>query len=79
MDFDKGMKICNQCVIEKSYEEFSKDRTKKDGIRTQCRKCCSENRKKFYKINNVNNNCTIGIINIKNNITGFVVNPLQNL
>lgn len=32
-------KICNGCQIEKSVEEFSKDKTKKDGLQNKCKEC----------------------------------------
>lgn len=33
------MKICSKCKIEKPKTEFSKDATKKDGLRSGCRSC----------------------------------------
>lgn len=32
-------KICNKCKKEKSKTEFSKDKNKKDGLRTICKQC----------------------------------------
>jgi len=40
------MKICNKCKIEKSVENFGKDKTKKDGLHTQCKSCEKEWREK---------------------------------
>lgn len=36
------MKLCNKCKIEKDKSEFSKDRTKKDGLHTLCKLCKSQ-------------------------------------
>ncbi len=35
------MKICNKCNEEKYIDEFYKDSTKKDGLRTMCKSCTS--------------------------------------
>lgn len=35
------MKICNKCKLEKDISNFNKDKTKKDGYRTICKKCTS--------------------------------------
>jgi hypothetical protein len=36
------MKTCNKCGIEKLLSEFSKDVSKKDGIRNSCKQCAKE-------------------------------------
>jgi len=33
------MKTCNKCGNTKPIDQFSKDRTKVDGLRTQCKEC----------------------------------------
>jgi hypothetical protein len=40
-------KKCNKCGIEKSLEEFYKDKSKKDGYRASCKECV----KKYYQEN----------------------------
>jgi len=41
------MKTCNTCKIEKELSEFNKDKSKNDGLHTQCKSC-----KKEYAKNN---------------------------
>jgi len=36
------MKTCNKCKIEKDENEFSRDKCKKDGLRSQCKLCDSQ-------------------------------------
>lgn len=36
------MKLCSKCKEQKSFEEFHKDRTTKDGFEYRCKKCKSE-------------------------------------
>jgi len=33
-------KICSKCKEEKNFECFYKDKTRKDGFRSRCKKCC---------------------------------------
>jgi hypothetical protein len=52
------MKKCNKCKLEKRFEEFTKDKSKKDGLHTQCKSCKKEwrnNNKEYYKEWNNNN------------------------
>ena len=37
-----SLKICSKCGKEKSLFEFSRDRSKKDGRRSQCKQCYRE-------------------------------------
>ena len=32
-------KVCTKCGLEKPFVEFSKDKTHKDGLRSQCKQC----------------------------------------
>lgn len=41
-------KICTTCKIEKSALEFTKDLSKKDGLYSKCKTCCSIKVKAFY-------------------------------
>jgi antitoxin component HigA of HigAB toxin-antitoxin module len=41
------MKKCCKCKFEKSFEEFSKNKTRKDGYQTKCKSCV----KKYQKEN----------------------------
>jgi hypothetical protein len=45
------MKKCSKCKIEKDLTEFSKDRTRKDGLRCQCKSCVKEYYKEYNKEN----------------------------
>lgn len=42
------MKICSKCGIEKSLNEFKKDKSKKDGHYSSCRQCNINNSKIYY-------------------------------
>lgn len=44
-------KICSSCKTEKTLDNFSKDKNRKDGIYTQCKTCVSEYWKHYYKEN----------------------------
>ncbi len=33
------MKLCSQCKIEKKSSEFSKDRSRRDGLQLRCKEC----------------------------------------
>jgi hypothetical protein len=37
-------KICSKCKVEKDICEYSNDKTKKDGLRPECKLC----KKKFF-------------------------------
>lgn len=46
------IKICTKCSIEKPYNEYGKDKTKKDGLNHWCKQCVSEyynNNKQTHK------------------------------
>lgn len=45
---EKTRKCCI-CKTQKNIEDFGKDRNKKDGLTSQCRKCRNENQKKSNK------------------------------
>jgi len=45
------MKKCTKCGIEKELTEFHKDRRRKGGIRSNCKKCCIEQKKEYRKNN----------------------------
>lgn len=38
-------KVCSKCEIEKNVDEFIKDKTRKDGLRTYCKDCATIYRK----------------------------------
>jgi hypothetical protein len=50
------MKICTKCNEEKKLDCFSKNKNKKDGFHTTCKKCMSNLSKKYYKQNNQQKN-----------------------
>lgn len=45
------MKQCSFCKIVKSFEEFSKNRTRKDGHAHKCKKCSVEYNRKYLEKN----------------------------
>ena len=48
---NKMEKICNKCQINKTYEHFHKDKSKKDGHRNQCKECELAKKKVYYQEN----------------------------
>ena len=42
------MKICSNCKIEKTFSEFSKNKTIKDGHVPHCKQCVKEYNKLYY-------------------------------
>ena len=44
-------KICNKCNIEKCFDLYHKDKSKKDGYRNSCKFCQKSYSKKFYSFN----------------------------
>jgi hypothetical protein len=45
------MKTCNKCHIEKTYAEFSKDKTRRDGYANRCKVCLKEVVKQWQRDN----------------------------
>ena len=43
-----NMKLCYTCKIKKAFTEFSKNKTKPDGLQTKCKSCKKEYSKKWY-------------------------------
>lgn len=41
------MKICSKCGLEKELDNFGKDKSKKDGLNTWCKKCYNEHNKQY--------------------------------
>jgi 5-methylcytosine-specific restriction endonuclease McrA len=46
-----AMKICYKCKESKSFDCFNKDKAKKDGFGSYCKKCTSENNYKYRLAN----------------------------
>jgi len=46
---ETGMKICSKCKRELPEEAFRKDKSIKDGLRSECRDCCKPYSKKYNK------------------------------
>lgn len=44
-------KVCKKCNVKKEICEFNKDKYSSDGYRYRCRKCTSDEYKKFYYSN----------------------------
>lgn len=45
------MKKCSKCKINKDRKSFRQDCEQKDGLRSHCKSCDYENRKKYYQKN----------------------------
>lgn len=45
------MKMCNRCGRELSEDNFSKDKSKKDGLRTICKDCTHKRQKQYREEN----------------------------
>jgi hypothetical protein len=45
------MKICSSCKESKPLTEYNKKANRKDGLQTECKKCQSTQRKKYYNEN----------------------------
>lgn len=43
------MKKCTKCGIEKSFTDFPKDKSRKDGHYSYCKSCNSRNAKSYYE------------------------------
>ena len=39
---DKKTKVCSKCKVVKSVDEYNKDKSKKNGIKSQCKECRSK-------------------------------------
>lgn len=46
------MRICNYCKTHKEFSEFHKDKSKKNGVVTICKECCSI-KNKLYRLKNI--------------------------
>ena len=44
-------KVCSKCKTEKPYEQFHKDKRRKDGIQSKCKECVREYDKKYRQEN----------------------------
>jgi hypothetical protein len=44
-------KVCAKCLCIKELIEFNKDKTHKDGIKSQCKACVNKYKKEYYKNN----------------------------
>jgi hypothetical protein len=42
------VKLCPTCKIEKSIDDYGKNKTRKDGIQRECKKCCYSHHNKHY-------------------------------
>ncbi len=47
-------KICGICKIEKQIDQFNIDKSAKNGFRTQCKDCDSQNKKQYAETNKKN-------------------------
>ena len=43
------MKQCKKCGLEKTYEDFAKNKSKKDGYASTCKSCTNDIQKKHYE------------------------------
>ena len=49
-DFEKGTKVCSRCKRELPISEFTKDKSRVDGLQNYCKGC----NKKYYEDNKEN-------------------------
>jgi hypothetical protein len=53
------MKTCTKCKIEKTYDEFHKNKTNPDGCVYSCKQCRSEGRKELsYEVHVTEHQCS---------------------
>lgn len=45
------MKICNTCKESKNLDEFSKNKSKIDGLQVSCKECCRKQHRAYYANN----------------------------
>lgn len=45
------MKICKKCLISKPLSDFGENRRMKDGLKSKCKQCISEDNKRRYQKN----------------------------
>lgn len=50
------MKICTNCKLERPFEQFSKNKSRKDGLNIWCKSCAKEYKKKNAEKNKERNN-----------------------
>ena len=50
-DFEKGTKVCSKCKRELPISEFHKNKSRNDGIYSQCKQCRSKYLSEYYKNN----------------------------
>lgn len=48
--FNGISKVCNKCKIEKPVSDFGKEKRIKHGLKSRCKKCCSEYEKSIYHL-----------------------------
>lgn len=71
------MKYCSFCKTEKSENEFSLNKTKKDKLNSFCKTCMSEYKKRHYEANKIN--IIKKVTRRKNEIKAWVKNYKKNL
>ena len=50
-DLSTSSKICSHCGQEKTFSEYHRDKSKKDGFRSKCKTCSHEYRLRYYQSN----------------------------
>ena len=55
-DYQAARKTCTKCGLDQSIESFSKDRGKRDGRSSHCKKCCSDRLASWLEKNADRNN-----------------------
>lgn len=73
------MKTCSICKVEKSFEDFNKKSSTKDGKQTACRECSHARFKAYYAVNRSKQRATVMARNNKyrNTIREWVVEYLK--
>jgi hypothetical protein len=49
--WDKSMKTCSKCHLIKTFDQFQKKNSTKDGYQTQCKKCRKEYTQTYFSNN----------------------------
>ena len=71
-DFKKGTKVCSKCRRELPISEFYKNKSMKDGLHHECKKCSNKNNKKYAKTNNDKKINTFGRTGNKRGCSGML-------
>ena len=80
IDFENDTKICSKCGEEKKYQEFRKDKRKRDGHFHVCKQCVSKkvNVKNESVVNSIEGEMTCITCNVKKSLKEFYFDKGKN-